>query len=177
MPDAPAPRFVAAFDRLMTLEGCVSDHPADPGELTVYGISSRYHPEYFRGGRTPARDDARTFYRREFWRPLQCDGIYSDSVAFEVFEAAVLCGLFNGARFLQEGFNLIRGDPRLAEDGVIGPVTLRVVNDWCRRRPANARALVAAQNYRQAHYLAQHRNPVFMTGWFARRVELGASEE
>jgi hypothetical protein len=65
--------FERAFDILMDLEGCTSDHPSDKGGLTKYGIAQNYHPEINVADLT--LDDAKDIYLKDYWIPLECDEI------------------------------------------------------------------------------------------------------
>lgn len=164
--------YSSAFTRLMELEGHLADHKEDPGGLTVYGISSVHYPEYYRDGKKPTLSDARAFYFRAFWLPLQCDKIVCSEVAFELFESAVLCGQSNGAMFLQRAFNLVgcrETGITLTIDGSVGNMTVATVNAFCSLE-INRRALVTAQNYYQAEYLVGRRNSAFIKGWMANRI-------
>lgn len=176
-------RFEKAFQMLFEMEGKKSNHPADPGGLTVYGISKVYHPEMFVNG-LPSREDAVEFYEREFWKPQQLDKFNDFDLAFEVFEASVNCGLRNGGFFLQRAYNMLatawnitqkrKGSSRrldlLLEDGVIGPKTLAAVKQFCRQSPQYAKALRNAANKKQGDYYEAVATPEFLIGWYAVRM-------
>lgn len=61
-----------AFDLLMQLEGYHSDHTADPGGRTIWGISERYFPEDVKkmAEMSPeeAKEYAKQFYAKRFWK-------------------------------------------------------------------------------------------------------------
>ncbi len=68
--------FNRAMEFIFKWEGFRSDHPADPGGLTVLGLASKYFPdEVSRMSGLPeaqARGIAREVYRREFWDKCGC---------------------------------------------------------------------------------------------------------
>lgn len=68
--------FDRAIDFIFKWEGYRSDHPNDPGGLTIFGLSSRYYPgevAEMSGAPEPrAREIARAVYRREYWDRCGC---------------------------------------------------------------------------------------------------------
>jgi len=72
--------FNNAMDFVFKWEGYRSDHPNDPGGLTIYGLSSKYYPgEVAEMSKAPeprareiARGIARGVYRREYWDRCGC---------------------------------------------------------------------------------------------------------
>lgn len=126
--------FDYAVAHTLDLEGGFSDHPADPGGRTMYGVTERlwkaYCAERFPG--QPVRPieritprDAIEFYRYMFWDALRLDLIRDRHIAAEIFDSAVNCGPGNAVRFFQKAINYNRlpGDNPIAVDGIVGPVT------------------------------------------------------
>ena len=62
--------FDKAFEIVIGLEGKPSDDPADPGGLTVWGLSKRYNPEV---SLTMTIDEAKAIYLKRYWMPSGCD--------------------------------------------------------------------------------------------------------
>ncbi len=60
--------FSRCIDPILAEEGGLSNHPADPGGLTQYGISQRSYPTLDIAALT--LDDAQALYRRDYWNPL-----------------------------------------------------------------------------------------------------------
>lgn len=117
-------RFRRALDHLLVLEGGFSDHSADRGGKTKYGISQKSYPLIAIASLT--RDDATQIYHRDFWTKLKCDDIRPEAIAAAVFEMGVHAGIGTGAKLLQRAVNAL-GKP-LPVDGKIGPATLALVN-------------------------------------------------
>jgi len=71
--------FDTAIDFVFKWEGYRSAHPADPGGLTMLGLSSRYYPDEVAlmasAGEQQAREIARGVYRREYWDRCGCQNL------------------------------------------------------------------------------------------------------
>lgn len=164
--------MTAAFDRaftdLMQHEGGAkfTDHPADRGGPTKYGISQRAYPDVNIGELT--EEQAKAIYRRDFWDRLQCD-LLPPQIAIKLFNVAVNMGIRPAAKLLQEALNFLRTE-QLAVDGVLGPVTRTVILAY-----PNAEAIVAAicgfqfQHYRMLIGLKASQK-VFVGGWTMRAM-------
>lgn len=112
---------MSAFDRALEIvlghEGGYSNHQADPGGETRYGISKRAHPDVDVRNLTLAQ--ARQIYLERYWLPLHADAM-PESAAIQVFDAAVNHGIKPAVRMLQRAL-------QVQDDGVIGPVTLNAM--------------------------------------------------
>ena len=97
--------------------------PGDPGGLTKYGISQRAHPNV--NVRNLNETDAKAIYRVKYWNRLWVDNL-PDELRWDVFDHGVNAGQGSAALTLQRAINmcqLVRGRPRISEDGQIGPQT------------------------------------------------------
>lgn len=56
-------------DLILSHEGGFSDHPADSGGQTAWGISRVHHPEMWQDG-PPTRERAKAFYRQRYVQPF-----------------------------------------------------------------------------------------------------------
>jgi len=110
--------FDQAFDALISHEGGYVWNEKDPGGETKFGISKRSYPSLDIKKLTLA--DAKSIYLRDFWQRAQCDKLHPD-LAFTVFDAAVNSGIGQAVRWLQRAVGV-------ADDGVIGPLTLAQIN-------------------------------------------------
>ncbi len=148
--------FDQAFHQLIGNEGGYSNNPADPGGETMWGVTARVARAHGYSG--PMRDlpqsTAKAIAKAEYWDPHQCDQ-FDGRVAFLVFDAA-----YNGgepAQWLQRAAGV-------AQDGVIGPVTIAAVKALdplliCLRFSA----------YHQQYYTSLDRLwPEFGKGWSNR---------
>ncbi len=89
----------------------------DQGGLTRWGISARAHPGLDIARLT--RDQALEIYRRSYWLPICADRL-PRPLALLLFDAAVNLGPAQAVVLLQRVLSV-------ADDGVIGPVTLEAV--------------------------------------------------
>lgn len=113
--------FDAAFDRLLAHEGGYSNHRADPGGETMYGITEAVARKHGYAGAMHELplDTARLIYRRDYWDAVQAD-LMPDAVRFDLFDAAVNSGVRAAVRWLQRAAHA-------TDDGIIGPKTLLAV--------------------------------------------------
>jgi len=167
---------LVALSWLFRVEGGDSDDPSDPGGATRFGVSFSYLKGLgelgggdIDGDGDVDRDDIRALdrataaelYRRDFWRPCQCDAL-PPPLDLMVFDGAVNQGVATTGRLLQSCLGR-----RVKVDGVIGPQTLAVVRahrvedlapDFLSRR---------AQHY---HDIARSNSALerFIRGWLRR---------
>ena len=113
--------FDQAFTHVLRSEGGFVDHPNDPGGATNWGITERVAREngYAGSMRDLPQDAAKEIYRRMYWDAVTADSLPSQ-IRYAMFDAAVNSGVGQAARWLQRAVGV-------ADDGRIGPVTLRAV--------------------------------------------------
>jgi len=114
--------FDEAFNRLLGNEGAYSNHPADPGGETMWGITAavaRAHGYQGEMRELPC-ETAREIYRVAYWQRAGADQ-YDGAIGFQVFDAAVNHGIETAVRFVQHAAGV-------AEDGHIGPVSIAAIN-------------------------------------------------
>jgi lysozyme family protein len=150
--------FDQAFDALLNHEGGYSDHAADPGGKTRYGVTEAVAREVgYRGDmRELPLDLAKQIYKNSYWDAVKADQLPS-AVRYLVFDAAVNSGVGQAARWLQRAV-------KVKDDGVIGPMTLLAANQ---SNPEALARRVLAQRLRFMSGLANW--PAFSRGW-ARRI-------
>jgi len=148
-------------------EGGDSDHSADAGGKTRYGISKAAYPAEFAGRLVPNLQRAVEIYWKDYWTPLSCSSIQSDAIAAKVFDLAVNMGTGRAGHILQEAVNLLRDD-QLAVDGKVGSVTLRAVN--MTRHPSALVAVLCGLQWAFYQGLIERKpsQRIFAAGW-ARR--------
>lgn len=140
--------FTAALPFVLEHEGGLSTDPADPGGTTRWGISLRWlvkagrldldHDGLMDGDvdgdgdidaadvRALPRERAATLYRLHWWDQGGYGRINDPVVAVKTFDFAVNMGFGPAHRCLQRAARACRYV--IADDGVIGPQTLGVVN-------------------------------------------------
>lgn len=172
------------IDDVIAREGGYSNHPADRGGATRWGVTeaiARAHG-YPGAMRDFPRERAQAIYRRIYWdRPGFADvATRAPNLAAELFDTGVNMGPAVAAGFLQRALNALnRGAsdyPDLVLDAAIGPLTLAALGAFIDRRGPHGetvllKAVEALQGERYIR-LAEHRpaNEAFLYGWLANRI-------
>lgn len=156
--------------------GRLSDHPADRGGRTRWGITEKLARAHGYEGRIAElpRETAEQIAEAEFWLPLRLDQIESLPVAAEIFDAAFHMGRSTAAKIAQRAANLMYADtdvPLLAVDGKVGPHTLNAINSLLPRYERHL--YYALKGYRFVRYdeLVRRRpesSSPFVRGWMRR---------
>lgn len=159
-------RFEDAFSEVIGLEGGYSNDPNDAGGETNWGISKRAYPHLDIKNLTKAH--AKLIYYTDYWLKISLDKVKDKLIAIEIFEAGVNLGISKAVFNAQRGLNFLGSN--LKQDGVMGPVTLKVINNYLHRD-----ALLKCLNGLQfMHYLLLvENNPsqkIYARGWL-RRVD------
>ena len=141
------------IERVLSHEGGYVNDPRDPGQETRWGISKRAYPHL--DIRNLTRAQAVDIYRRDFWQRVRGDELPRE-FAFQALDAAVNHGIGNAVRWIQRAAGV-------ADDGVIGPVTLAAVQ---RAQPAD---LVLRFNAERLRFYAKLTTfSTFGRGWVNR---------
>ena len=150
--------FDTAFALLLGHEGDFSDHPADPGGKTRFGVTEAVAREVgYKGDmRELPLDLAKRIYLERYWKPVRADDL-PPGIRYAAFDAAVNSGPAQATRWLQRALGV-------TADGIIGPKTLAAAY----AQDMNAlRLRMLAQRLRFMTNLANW--PAFSRGW-ARRI-------
>jgi lysozyme family protein len=150
--------FDTAFALLLGHEGDFSNHPADPGGKTRFGVTEAVAREVgYKGDmRELPLDLAKRIYLERYWKPIRADDL-PPGIRYATFDAAVNSGPAQATRWLQRALGV-------TADGIIGPKTLTAAY----AQDMNAlRLRVLAQRLRFMTNLANW--PAFSRGW-ARRI-------
>lgn len=150
--------FDTAIKHVLQVEGDYSDHAADPGGKTRFGITEAVAREVgYRGDmRELPLDLAKRIYREEYWNAVRADELPA-GIRLVVFDAAVNSGVGQSIRWLQRAVGVV-------DDGKIGPKTLQAA--YAQNADA-LRCRILAQRLRFMSGLANW--PAFSRGW-ARRI-------
>lgn len=174
----------ALIAQVIAREGDYSDHPADRGGATRFGITEAVaRADGYAGPmRRLPLERAETIYRRLYWRVPGFDRIAATAprLAAELFDTGVNMGTGVATCFLQRALNALnrgaRDYPDLAVDGQIGPSTLAALAAFLGHRGEAGevvllKAVEALQGERYL-MLAEERpaNEAFLYGWLADRL-------
>ena len=150
--------FDQAFTTMLKHEGGFSDHPADPGGQTRFGITEAVAREVgYRGDmRELPLDLAKRIYEDRYWDAVRAEEL-PEAIRYAVFDAAVNSGPRQAIRWLQRAV-------WVKDDGIIGPVTLAAV------RAADPEQLVRRMLAQRLRFMTDLPTwPTFGRGW-ARRI-------
>jgi lysozyme family protein len=165
-------------------EGGYSNHPADRGGETMWGITAAVARRngYAGAMKTLPRETAKAIYRQEYAiRPgFAAVAEISPAVGEELFDTGVNMGTGVPALWFQQCLNALNDGAKLyadiREDGSIGPATLATFRAYRKARGAEAdsvmlKALNALQGARYIE-LARGRgaNEAFLFGWLRTRL-------
>lgn len=135
--------------------------PADRGGETKYGVAQNANPNV--NVRNLTLDGAMNVYFTNYWLRGKCDKL-PYPVSLIHFDGCVNHGIGRANKFLQRAVGVI-------DDGVIGPITLRKINET---DPAVLIESVADQRSDFYHAIVK-RDPsqgIFLKGWMRRINEV-----
>lgn len=150
--------FDDAFDAVLKHEGGYSNHAADPGGATRWGVTQAVaRQEGYTGDMaTYPLDHARGVYKRRYWDVMRLDEVRPE-LRFDLFDAAVNSGVSAATRWAQRLL-------AVKDDGIMGPATLQALTTC---NPALFRARFSGARLQFLTGLANW--PSFSRGW-ARRI-------
>ena len=169
------------IDDLIAVEGGWSDHPADKGGPTMYGVTQAvarangYHGQM----RDMPRAIAQSIYRKKYFVEPGFEQVYllSPMIAEEMFDTGVNMGTSIPGPWLQRLLNVFNDAKQdLVVDGKIGPATITALRLYLNKRGSDGeivmvRGLNCLQGTRYLE-LAEKRvqNRAFIYGWLKNRV-------
>lgn len=176
--------FEKALKHTLGIEGDYVNDPRDSGGATRYGITEKKARAWgFTGPMSELPLDlAKRIYKADYWDIIRLDEVaaMAPSVALEMFDTGVNCGISVPVKFLQRALNILnlQGQlfPDLEVDGIIGQNTLSALRAYVDRRGRlGVQVMVEALNCLQGAFytdLAERRpkDEAFTFGWFANRV-------
>ena len=174
----------ALIDEVIAREGGYSNHHADRGGATNFGITQAVARSQGYSGdmRALPRSLAVAIYRRLYWEKpgYAFVGEIAPLVAEELFDTAVNMGPGTASGFLQRALNALNRNqldyPDLKLDSVVGAKTLAALGAFLRLHgKAGERVLLKALEALQGErYLAlaesRPANEAFLYGWLANRI-------
>ena len=155
--------WIRAVNKVISLEGGYVNDPDDSGGATKFGISQRSYPNI--DIRNLTRQEAIEIYRRDFWEPNHYGEIIHQPLAEKIFDMAVNMGAKTANRLLQKSYNAIMRSRAIQEDGIIGPITIRAINDY-----PYPDWLLAVLRLQAIEYYLQLRNQKYLAGWIKRAL-------
>lgn len=152
--------FDLAFELILQSEGGYVNDPRDPGGATRYGITEAVAREngYTGDMRNLPLGAARAIYKGRYWDACKCSEM-PWPLSLYVFDAAVNQGTLPAITMLQRALGT-------AQDGIVGPVTLRLAKGskpwhWARYMAFRAMRYQSTRNFDR-----------FGEGWLTRIFNL-----
>lgn len=172
------------LDKLIQREGGYSNHPADRGGPTKWGITEHVARTFGYAGaiKDLSQETAKQIYRQTYWKGPHFDSIATITpiIAEELFDTGVNMGPAIAIGFLQRALNALNRNgkdfPDIAVDKVLGPRTIKALHSFISvRGKGGEKVLLKAIDALQGeHYitLAEHRpaNKAFLYGWISNRI-------
>lgn len=162
--------FTKAIKVVLAHEGGISDHPADHGGYTRYGVTWPFFREAFPDG---TKDDffrldqaaAEGAYKRVLWDRWRLWQVNDQTIATKLMDMMVNLGARTATRMCQQALSLI-GHPT-TPDGFLGHYTMQAIN------AALPRLLLHELKRQQREYyeriVALHPDQqAFLKGWLRR---------
>lgn len=149
--------FDQSLDFLRQWEGIDSDHEADRGGRTRYGISERAHPDVDIPNLT--WEQAVDIYRVNYWGESGANMV-GPKLGFCLFDAAVQHGPRTAIKMLQRAVHV-------PDDGLFGPVTEMAVQQT---KVPHLEMLAERAKYYSQIVQNDPSQAVFLGGWYRRLV-------
>ncbi len=154
------------FERSLALvllhEGGYTNHPSDPGGRTNLGVTQRVWEDYVghsvdeQAMRKLTKEMVAPLYRKQYWDVCHCDDLPA-GVDYLAFDFAVNAGAFRSIKTIQRAL-------KITADGVIGPVTIKAIQD----AEDFINSFSAAK---ESFYRSLTNFPTFGKGWLNRVAE------
>jgi lysozyme family protein len=158
-----AASYEEALRRVLAHEGGYSDHPADPGGPTNFGITLADYRKYVKPDATAADvcampvEEAKAIYRRRYWDAQACDDL-PPGVDYAIFDYGVNSGIGRSGKVLRRCLGLRASTSRVKAEVVAAA------------KAADATQLIASICDERLRYLKSLETwSVFGRGW-ERRV-------
>jgi lysozyme family protein len=165
-------------------EGGYSNHPADRGGPTNYGITEQTARAYgYKGDmKTMSREMAVSIYRARYWTAPRFNeaAIVCPQIADELFDTGVNMGVGAAGKILQRALNVLNRQatdyPDVPVDGGVGNITLAALKGYMAKRGAagGEQLRKAMDGLQCARYVeiaeGDPSQETFVYGWIANRV-------
>jgi len=177
-------RFATLVSEVIGREGAYSNHPADRGGETMWGIteSSARAAGYTGSMRAMPRETAVEIYRLYYWTQPGFDKIdaFDQMLGERMLDAGINCGTGRAGEWLQRSLNVLNNRGSLYNDIVVdgqcGAMTRAAMQALFQRRGAEGIAVLleCVRAYQAGHYLSlaekNSSQEAFLYGWIKNRI-------
>jgi lysozyme family protein len=162
-----------ALEYLLDEEGGWSNHPADKGGKTMYGVTQGTYDLFRkRKGRSQqsvakvTKAEARELYDEEYWRAAYCDKL-PWPVSYMTFDAAVNSGPGRSVKWTQAGLGV-------SADGKVGLGTIAAAEKAVSEGDGKALLAIVDQRVTFLARLVQSQpsQAAFLLGWWRRTLRI-----
>jgi lysozyme family protein len=153
--------FPAALALVLKSEGHFSNHPSDPGGMTMLGVTKLNWETWVKRKVDEAEMRSLTpemvapLYKTNYWDACKCDSL-PVGIDYAVFDFAVNAGVNRAAKTLQSALGV-------TADGAIGPKTIAAAKE---HQPDELLELFTLA--KEKFYQSLPTFPVFGKGWLNR---------
>lgn len=156
-------RFERAFQYILKYEGEYVKDVNDAGGETKFGISKRVYPDLDIKNLT--KENAKNIYYYDYYENGPFEKIKDENIAIKLFDLTINMGAKQANKLIQRALRSI--EKEVADDGIIGPISLKAIND------SDPKLLMAALKSESAGFyrLLAHQNTTqqkFLKGWLNR---------
>lgn len=162
-----------ALEHLLAEEGGWSDHKADRGGATMFGVTQGTYTAWLKkqgkaskSVRGITHEEARGLYESEYWKAASCDKL-PWPISYITFDAAVNSGAGRAIKWTQAGLNL-------PQDGAVGPRTIAAAQKAV--SAGDSKVLLAIVDARVSFLakLVQSKpsQAAFLLGWWRRTMRV-----
>jgi lysozyme family protein len=172
--------FDKAICKLLKVEGGFSNSKYDSGGKTKYGITEKVaRKNKYKGDmECMSLEFAIIIYKKDYWDVMKLDLIDSQSIAEEMFDTGVNCGISTAIMFLQMSLNALNRLEKdwkdIKEDGAMGPRTIMMVNiASIIKEDTVLKALNVLQGAKYIEMVRKNpKNEMNLAGWLNNRVNV-----
>ena len=174
--------FDFAVKKLLGIEGDYSDHKADSGGKTRYGITEATARAYGYSGsmKKLPLELAVEIYYKNYWCKMKLHYIPDSDISYECFEQYVNTGRRKTIiKQLQQALNALNKTsktfPELDEDGILGIKTSKAITKCLSSNPKIKSRILKILNAHQAIYylrltIKRKKDKAFFGGWLDHRI-------
>ena len=165
--------FEEALAFVLPHEGGYCDIPEDPGGATNFGVTFAVAKKWGINTKEELKNISdelvANIYKTDYWVH---DGINKQRLATKVFDAGVNMGVRTSIKILQRCLNNLGQTPYLVVDGMLGPITLRCINEfWDEGRLLREYCQEMEEHYRDIVSI-RPTSGKFLKGWIKRAWDL-----
>lgn len=156
-------KFEKIINTILNNEGDYVNDPLDRGGETKFGISKRSYPDVDIKNLT--LEHAKFIYKHDFWDNKQYKNIENLAIATKSFDLSINIGEKRLNKLLQRALRATGFS--VTEDGVIGEITLKAINQSPPKELLASLKSEAAGNYRNL-VASDNTQLRFLQGWLTR---------